>query len=90
MFGKEKHAHLFYYSSLGAILVTGLITVYFATDRMFQLTTLTLTVLIYVIWGIIHHLLHHDLTAKIVVEYVLMGALAQAIIFLIYKGGFGL
>lgn len=82
--------HYGYYLSLLAILAVGFSSLYFSSDRYFQLLALTTTIFFYVLWGIIHHHLHHDLTAKIVVEYVLMGALGEAIIFLIFKGGLGL
>lgn len=82
--------HLGYYLSLLAILGVGFATLFFSTDRSFQMLSLTVTISFYVLWGIIHHLIHHDLTAKIVVEYSLMGALGEALVFLILKGGFGL
>lgn len=40
----------------------------------------------YVAWGIIHHALQKDLHAKIVVEYVLMGAIAIALLFIVLGG----
>ncbi len=82
--------HFPYYLSLIAILGVGVATLYFSSDRSFQMVVLTITIFFYVFWGIIHHYLNHDLTAKIVVEYVLMGALGEALVFLIVKGGFGL
>lgn len=82
--------HFLYYLSLIAILGVGIAILYFSSDKSFQMISLTTTVFFYILWGIIHHYLHHDLTAKIVVEYVLMGALGEALIFLIVKGGFGL
>lgn len=82
--------HFAYYLSLLVILGTGFSAFYFSPDRSFQMLIFTLTVLFYVIWGIFHHYLHHDLTAKIVVEYTLMGAIGEAVVFLIFKGGFGL
>lgn len=82
--------HFWYYLSLIAIFAVSFTTLYFSADRYFQMTILTVTILFYVLWGVLHHHLHHDLTAKIVVEYVLMGALGEALIFLIVKGGSGL
>lgn len=40
----------------------------------------------YVAWGIIHHALQKDLHVKIVVEYVLMGAIAIALLFIVLGG----
>jgi len=84
----EKHTG--HYLSLITILGVGFAILFFSSDRSFQMLSLTLTVFFYVLWGIIHHYLNHDLTAKIVVEYSLMGALGEALVFLILKGGFGL
>ena len=87
---KILEKHLGYYFSLVAILFFGFLTVIFLQDKSSQLLVLILTALFYILWGIIHHHLHHDLTAKIVVEYVLMGALGISAVFLLLKGGFGL
>lgn len=84
-----KILHPGYHISLIAILVAGVLIISFSTDKSFQLLTLILTAFFYVLWGVIHHHLHHDLTAKIVVEYVLMGALGISLVFLLLKGGFG-
>lgn len=81
--------HLAYYISLFAILGLGFMLVFVSTDRTVQIASLILTAFFYVLWGLIHHFVHHDLKAKIVVEYVLMGALGIASIFLLMKGGFG-
>lgn len=78
-----------YYLSLIAILGFGFAIVFLSPDKSFQLLALILTAFFYVLWGMIHHYIHHDLTAKIVVEYVLMGALGISLVFLLLKGGFG-
>ncbi len=41
-----------------------------------QLLTGVATAFAYVVWGIIHHALQKDLHQKIVVEYILIGAIA--------------
>lgn len=48
-----------------------------------QLIVGVLTAISYVAWGIIHHALQKDLHTKIVVEYVLMGAIAIALLFIV-------
>ncbi len=87
---KLLQKHWGYYLSLLAILGAGFLIIIFSADKSLQLLVLILTALFYILWGIIHHHLHHDLTAKIVVEYVLMGALGISVVFLLLKGGFGL
>ena len=34
----------------------------------------------YVFWGILHHAIHGDLHAKVVIEYILVGAVAMLIL----------
>ena len=41
----------------------------------------------YMILGILHHFVNHELTAKIMVEYILIGALGISIVFFIIVGG---
>ncbi len=43
----------------------------------------------YLVFGIVHHLLNHDLVAKIVIEYVLIAMLGIAAALFIFRGGFG-
>lgn len=50
-----------------------------------QLIVSITTAIAYVAWGIIHHAIEGDLHPKIVVEYVLIGAIA--IVLLLTKGG---
>lgn len=78
--------HTMYYLSLLTILIIG---VYFALntsyDKTLQTIIIILTVLAYVIWGIMHHLANHDLKMKIVVEYVLVGGLGLSIILFLLR-----
>jgi len=82
--------HVFYYFFLVLILVLGFLIAAASPDKQFQAMTITITSLFYILWGIVHHHIHHDLTAKIVVEYTLMAGLGGAVIFFILKGGFNL
>ncbi|OGH42629.1 MAG: hypothetical protein A3H79_03020 [Candidatus Levybacteria bacterium RIFCSPLOWO2_02_FULL_36_8b] len=78
--------HTIYYLSLLTILVIG---IYFALntsyDKTLQTVIIVLTVLAYIIWGIMHHLANHDLKMKIVVEYVLVGGLGLSIILFLLR-----
>ena len=76
--------HIGYYASLIAILAFGFLLVSLAfPNRELQILAAILTTLLYIFWGIIHHLINHDLHTKIVVEYVLIGILGLAMIFFI-------
>lgn len=83
--------HWGYYISLVLILLLGfLLTSISTSNRQLQIGVVTLTTLFYVLWGILHHLLNHDLNVKIVIEYVLIGSFGLAIVVFLLKGGFGI
>ena len=81
---KRIKMHIGYYISLVVILGFGFLLVsLFSPNRELQTVVVTLTTLFYISWGIIHHLINHDLHTKIVVEYVLIGSLGLTIILFI-------
>lgn len=82
--------HLGYYISLVLILFAGFLVAFNSSDKQFQLEVAVLTAFFYAFWGILHHRLNHELTPKIVVEYVLMASLGISMVFFLLKGGFGL
>ena len=76
--------HLGYYTSLIAIFAFGFLLVSLASpNRKLQIVVAILTTLLYIFWGIVHHLINHDLHIKIVVEYVLIGILGLTMIIFI-------
>ena len=85
---KKFKKHLGYYISLIAILVLGLILILLTSPNIkTQAIMVFLTVFFYVLWGILHHLINHELTLRIVIEYVLIGALGMSILFFMLMGG---
>ena len=87
---KTAKDHSLYYISLIGIFAIGLfLIIYFSPQRNLQIVTFIGLSIAYVLIGIIHHLLNHDLVAKIVVEYVLIGVFGVAAAYFILKGGFG-
>lgn len=81
MFSK-LYKHIGYYASLVIILALGFLLI--STDnasRSFQIGVAIATTFFYVLWGMIHHLINHDLNMKIVIEYILIGAFGLTIIF---------
>lgn len=80
---KRISEHTFYYISLVAILSLSFLLAYSSTDRGFQIGVIIATTFFYVLWGILHHLMNHDLHAKIVIEYILIGAFGLAVIFFV-------
>lgn len=85
---KKFKKHIGYYLSLLTILIFGLILTFLAAPNIqLQIIIILLTTFFYVLWGIFHHLINHELSSKIMVEYVLIGALGVSILFFLIMGG---
>ena len=78
---KRLSQHAMYYMSLIIMLTLSFLLACSSSDRGFQLGVIIFTTFFYVLWGIIHHLINHDLHAKIVIEYILIGTFGLTIIF---------
>lgn len=78
---KRISDHTIYYISLVTILSLSFVLAYSSSDRGFQIGVIIATTFFYVLWGILHHLMSHDLTMKIVLEYILIGGFGLTIIF---------
>jgi intracellular septation protein A len=88
---KKINEHVAYYISLIAIFGLGLFLISSATpNKQLQMLIFVIMAFFYVIWGVLHHLINHELSSKIVVEYILIGTLGVAIMFFLLKGGFGI
>jgi hypothetical protein len=83
MLKKIFSEHTVYYVVLATILSLGFLLEYSSSDRGFQIGVIVATTFFYVLWGIIHHLMNHDLHMKIVLEYILIGAFGLTIIYFI-------
>lgn len=80
----EIRKHSWYYAGLVSVALLGLIVLVMSSfDRTMQMSVVVLLSFFYVVWGLLHHYMHHDLHAKIVLEYVLMGVLGVSIAFFI-------
>ena len=85
---KKFKKHLAYYISLLAILFFGLVLTFLATPNIkLQSVIVSLTISFYVLWGILHHMINHELTPRIMIEYILIGALGISILFFMLMGG---
>jgi RsiW-degrading membrane proteinase PrsW (M82 family) len=70
-----------------AMLALGICTfIYVRPNTTLQLLVGIVTAVAYVLWGFIHHAIRKDLHQKIVVEYLLIGAIA--IVLLVTMLGF--
>jgi len=88
---KKINEHVAYYISLILIFALGTFLMSSATpNKQLQMLIFVIMAFFYVIWGVLHHFINHELSSKIVVEYILIGVLGVAIMFFLLKGGFGI
>ena len=78
---KKQIKHLPHYVPLIGIFVASLIPfVFFPYDTFFKGAVLVAAAVAYVVWGIIHHYIHEDLHASVVIEYILVASLGLVVI----------
>ncbi len=91
MIKKKINEHLLYYISLFIILFLGFILIIsLSVNKSLQLAVFIVLALFYVIWGLLHHYMNHELMTKVVVEYILIASLGVAIMLFLLKGGYGI
>ncbi len=85
---KTLKKHVGYYISLLSIFIVGFIlTVFVSPNLDLQKIIISLTIIAYVIWGIFHHYKNHELTRRIVIEYILIGLFGLSVLFFLIEGG---
>jgi hypothetical protein len=78
--------HLWYYITLLSVEFTGIgLLLFLSHDKYMQFITICFMSSFYIGWSIIHHYHHHNVSIKIVIEYVLIGLLGVVISFLIFQ-----
>lgn len=83
----EIKKHTVYYVFLTVFFALGILLLsQFSHDKRLQGLIAVGIVVLYVFWAIVHHIIHHDVTAKIVIEYVLMGSLGITLILFLLRG----
>lgn len=78
----KNGSHAAYYIALGLMFLLGISLIIFIPHPLMKKIIALMMTFLYVLWGIIHHVSHHDTSAKIVLEYVLIGTLGIAIVLL--------
>ena len=87
---KSRNIDLEYYISLIFILSLGLFSIILAApNKNLQLILVLLTTLFYILFGMVHHLINHDLSIRVMVQYIIIGGLGVTVIFFFLKGGLG-
>jgi hypothetical protein len=78
--------HTWYYTSLFLILIASVVLVLQANgDTSMQMLAVVMAGFFYALWGIIHHYREHDLSAKIVLEYVLISSLGMTAVYFLFS-----
>ncbi|MEK7605267.1 MAG: hypothetical protein AAB478_01950 [Patescibacteria group bacterium] len=80
MIRPDKH-YLYYLFLLVMEALIGALIIMSQGDRYMQLVYGLFAAIIYVVWGIIHHLINHTLHKKVVIEYLLMGAVGVSVLY---------
>lgn len=73
---KDFKDHFWHYLILFLILLVGGLVFILEPNKIIKFQAGTLVAAAYIFWGIIHHFLEKNLNFKIMVEYMLIGALS--------------
>lgn len=74
--------HLGYYLGLVIVLLAGVLLISQTLHDLNLVMGVTIFMsAFYVGWALLHHFIHHDIHAKIVVEYVLIGMLGISAVY---------
>jgi len=79
-------SHLWYYTIAIAIFVAGLVLVMSVSySSKLQSLFVVMVAVLYFMWSLIHHYVHHELHTKVVVEYALMASLGVILSMLLFN-----
>ncbi|HEX8965733.1 MAG TPA: hypothetical protein VF820_04865 [Patescibacteria group bacterium] len=78
-----KH-HVIYYVTLLIVLGLGIgLAMFVHGQKQLQVALIVLTSIFYVIWGVVHHTVHHSFSVKIMLEYIAIAIFGISIIFFV-------
>ena len=78
---RSHKTHIIYYIVLIVILLLFLILLQISMfDKRLEMLLVIGMGILYTFWGILHHGLEHTISAKIVIEYILIGGIAIVLI----------
>lgn len=79
--------HLFYYIALALICLLSVILVKALNfSKQEQFFIVVFLGFFYVLWGVLHHILHHNLRLRIFIEYIVIAMFGIAVTVFILKG----
>jgi uncharacterized membrane protein YsdA (DUF1294 family) len=70
-----------YVSLMGVVLVGIVGFIFFGYDKSFQMAIAFGVAGAYVVWGIVHHLIHRDFDLGVLAEYLAIAGLGLIIVF---------
>ncbi|GEM_PF-431912 len=77
----NRYDHLPHYLPLIGIFTAGILAFWiFSYDKQFQAGVAISLAISHVIWGIVHHHIHQDLSLEIVLEYVAVALFGLAVV----------
>lgn len=62
------------------VTVAVILTIYFNGNKNYQQFIIVGFSLLYVIWGVVHHLIEKTFKTKIILEYILFGILGSIVV----------
>lgn len=77
---EDLKSHFSHYLILILILSVGGLVFLLDSNKTIKFQVGTLIAIAYIFWGIIYHFLEKNLNLKIVIEYLLIGALSVALL----------
>jgi len=79
---KKLSRDIQHYLPLFGILVAGLVGFsIFSYDRNFQAAIAVAVAVSYIVWGLVHHHIHKDLHASVIVEYLAIAIVGLVAVF---------
>lgn len=80
--------HGIYYISLLLLLVLGFGGALFAGgQKNIQIILIILAAILYCVWGVMHHVIHHSFSIKIMLEYIAIAALGVSLVIFVLNVG---
>ena len=80
--------HLAYYISLATIFTIGIIVVQsLRSQKELQIAVIILLCIFYVLWGVVHHIVLHSFSLKVMLEYIAIAVFGVSLILFIYNIG---
>lgn len=79
---RKLFSDIFHYLSLFIVFILAFTSFrFFPFDRFMQVGIAVATSAAYIVWGIVHHAIHRDLSLSVILEYIVIGSLGLVVTF---------